>query len=133
MRIYEYLGSRKPLIIMRFTSLIYCYPQFLQTKYIPLLTDCSSSTQTIYVDDPTTRPRRYVHVYNLVYVHMSVWLDFFVKVIFFVFLGPLGSNKHKYYVWIIFTCPVPWFPPPPKKWVFPLYMMKNNFVQSGRN
>ena len=56
MRIYEYLGSRKPLIIMRFTSLIYCYPQFLQTKYIPLLTDCSSSTQTIYADDPTTRP-----------------------------------------------------------------------------
>ena len=30
MRIYEYLGSRKPWIIMRFTSLISCYPQCLQ-------------------------------------------------------------------------------------------------------
>ena len=41
---------------------------------------------------------------------------FCFKVIFCfgVFLGPLGSNKHNYYSWIIFMCPLPWFPPPQK-------------------
>ena len=50
MKIYEYLGSRKPLIIMRFTSLISCYPQCL-ASFANELQAVAYGLHLVYADD----------------------------------------------------------------------------------